>query len=49
LLRDNYDETPTIDPDHLRLLYQGRAVDSGGRYELLPYRLGLLTLDHSKE
>jgi hypothetical protein len=49
LLRDNYNETPTIDPDHLRFLYQGRAVDSGGRYELLPYRLGLLTLDHSEE
>ncbi len=44
LLRDNYDQTPTIDPNSLRFLFQGRAPDSGGRYELLPYRLGLLTI-----
>jgi hypothetical protein len=43
LLRDNYDQTPTIDPLNLRFLFQGRAADSGGPYHMLPYRLGLLT------
>ena len=43
LLRDNFDETPTIDPQNLRFLFQGRDPASGGPYQLLPYRLGLLT------
>jgi hypothetical protein len=34
-----------LDLDNLQFLYQGRAADSTGRYELLPYQLGLLTLD----
>lgn len=46
LLRVNYDETPTIDLKSLRFLYQGRDPKSGGNYSLLPYRLGLLTLNH---
>jgi hypothetical protein len=49
LLRDGYDETPTIDPNNLRFLYQGRDPKSGGNYSLLPYRLALLTLDGSSK
>lgn len=45
LLRDGYDERMVIDPNNLRFLFQGRAQDSGGRYELLPYQLGLLTAE----
>ncbi len=47
LVREGYDETLTIDPSNLRMLYQGRDPDSGGPYHSLPYRLGLLTLGRS--
>lgn len=45
LIREGYDETMSVDPNNLRLLYQGRDPASGGRYEMLPYQLGLLKMD----
>jgi len=43
LIRDGYDETMTIDPDHLEMLFQGRDPASDGMpYQLLPYRIGIL-------
>lgn len=42
LIRDGHDERMVLDPEDLQFLYQGRDPASGGRYELLPYQLGLL-------
>jgi hypothetical protein len=49
LIRDGYDETLTINPTNLQLLYQGRDPAINRRYDQLPYRLALLTLDRSKK
>jgi len=44
LLRDGYDQTLTIDPDHLQLLYQGLDVKDppAKDYNQLRWQLGLL-------
>jgi alpha-L-fucosidase len=47
LIRDSYDETPTIDPNNLQLLFQGRDPENNTSYSQLPYRLGLLRLNSS--
>lgn len=46
LIRDGYDETPTIDPNNLQLLFQGYdPAMNTANYSQLPYRLGLLRLN----
>ncbi|HEV8245308.1 MAG TPA: non-reducing end alpha-L-arabinofuranosidase family hydrolase, partial [Polyangiaceae bacterium] len=43
MLRSGYDEKLEIDTCQLQYLYQGLEPTSGGNYNTLPWRLGLLT------
>lgn len=46
-IRSNFDQTDQISPCHLQYLYQGVAPGSTQSYNMLPWRIGLLTQTNS--
>ena len=47
MIRNGIDQTLTINPCDLRFLYQGKDPVADAPYNLLPWRLGLLTQTNS--